>query len=333
MMPKDSMYDPVKLPREAPMSSERLSVSVVIPCFNAAKYIAETLDSLLRQIVVPDEIIVVDDGSGDDSAAIAGAYGPPVRVVEQSNEGAAVARYQGALNAQMDLILFVDAGDFCPPHKVQTLRDTLIAHPQCICAFAESWNRAKPQPKLARFSGEPLDGKCTVVDDPFRVLLKQTYPLASAMNIAVRREFAVLGSNVGACFKAGNDHALQLNLARFGPFVHVALITQEFDILPGGLSTTYGGKLQMTYSLLAANKIYGEMSPKDKQKYEQDYRRKVSRYWPMVVGYLWKRSRRTLLKKVLAIAFRDGYWLESAKSVYWNFKRPLKAQSRWFYYD
>jgi glycosyltransferase involved in cell wall biosynthesis len=326
-MLNENVCGPIKSPSEAQMPSEHLSISVVIPCFNAAKYMAETLDSLFEQTVVPDEIIVVDDGSSDDSAAIARAYGIPVRVIEQSNQGAAVARYKGAINALMDLVLFVDAGDFCPPLKVQILRDALIAHPQCICAFAESWNRAKPQPKLARFTGEPLDGKCTVVDDPFRVLLKQTYPLASAMNIAVRRDFAVLGSDVGAVFKAGNDHALQLNLARFGPFVHVALITQEFEILPSGLSTIYGGKLQMTYSLLAAHQIYGELSPKDKRKYEKVYRGKVSRYWPMVVVYLWRSSRRDLLKKVLAIALIDSYWLESAKSVYWNFRRQLKPKN------
>ena len=59
------------------------TVSVVIPCYNAAPFLRETLDSVLAQTHPALEVIVVDDGSTDDSSAITESYGPPVRVIRQ----------------------------------------------------------------------------------------------------------------------------------------------------------------------------------------------------------------------------------------------------------
>lgn len=71
------------------------SVSIIIPCYNAASFLRETLDSALRQTVAAAEVILVDDGSTDDSAAIAESYGPPIRVLRQPNQGESVARNAG----------------------------------------------------------------------------------------------------------------------------------------------------------------------------------------------------------------------------------------------
>ncbi len=70
-------------------------VSIIIPCYNGAPFLRDALDSALRQTVPPSEVILVDDGSTDDSAAIAEAYGPPVRVIRQDNQGESVARNAG----------------------------------------------------------------------------------------------------------------------------------------------------------------------------------------------------------------------------------------------
>ena len=67
------------------------SVDLVIPCYNGAAFLKETLDSTLAQTRQPLEVILVDDGSTDDSAAIAASYGPPVRVLRQPNQGESVA--------------------------------------------------------------------------------------------------------------------------------------------------------------------------------------------------------------------------------------------------
>src|SRR5437773_11220393 len=87
-----------------------LHVSVYVPCYNGAAWLAECLDSLLAQDVSADEILVVDDGSTDSSAQIARGYGPPVRLVQHGrNRGLAVARNTALSEARHDLVASVDA--------------------------------------------------------------------------------------------------------------------------------------------------------------------------------------------------------------------------------
>lgn len=95
------------------------TVSVVIPCYNAAPFLRETLDSVLKQTCPALEVIVVDDGSTDDSGAIACLYGPPVRVIRQENQGESVARNRGMDEAQGEWVALLDADDRWLPHKLE----------------------------------------------------------------------------------------------------------------------------------------------------------------------------------------------------------------------
>ena len=100
------------------MTGSLSTVSVVIPCYNGAAFLREALDSVLAQTRPPLEVIVVDDGSTDDSAAIAESYGPPVRVIRQENQGESVARNRGIDEARGDWIAFLDADDVWKPEKL-----------------------------------------------------------------------------------------------------------------------------------------------------------------------------------------------------------------------
>ena len=80
--------------------SNDYSVSVVIPAYNVAPYIARAIDSVLAQTLQPEEIIIVDDGSTDNTAEIIKRYPPPVRYIHQQNTGAAVARNTGITAAK-----------------------------------------------------------------------------------------------------------------------------------------------------------------------------------------------------------------------------------------
>jgi glycosyltransferase involved in cell wall biosynthesis len=95
-------------------------VSILIPCHNAAPWIAETLRSAQAQTWPRLEIIVVDDGSTDDSAALA-ARGDParVRVIRQPQAGAAAARQRALEAAQGDFLQYLDADDLLAPDKVE----------------------------------------------------------------------------------------------------------------------------------------------------------------------------------------------------------------------
>lgn len=91
------------------------AVSLVIPCFNQAAFLPAAIDSALAQGEPPAEIVVVDDGSTDASAALAAACGGPVRLVRQANGGAAAARNAGVREARHGLLAFLDGDDLWPP--------------------------------------------------------------------------------------------------------------------------------------------------------------------------------------------------------------------------
>lgn len=93
-------------------------ISVIIPTFNYAHYIHEALQSVLRQAHSPLEIIIVDDGSTDDTAELLTAYQDRVLYVRQENRGTGAARNTGILRSRGDYLAFLDADDVWIPEKL-----------------------------------------------------------------------------------------------------------------------------------------------------------------------------------------------------------------------
>jgi glycosyltransferase involved in cell wall biosynthesis len=102
------------------------AVSVIIPNFNRAQLIGETIECMLRQSLPPHEIIVVDDGSTDKSLEVIRSFGDRVRVLCQTNSGPAVARNRGLDHATGDFIQFFDSDDLCSLNKIETQVIALI---------------------------------------------------------------------------------------------------------------------------------------------------------------------------------------------------------------
>ncbi len=88
------------------------TISIIIPTYNSARYLPEAIDSILQQSYPHYEIIVVDDGSTDNTPAVLGSYQHPIRYVYQENQGVAAARNTGLSLAQGEFVLFLDADDY-----------------------------------------------------------------------------------------------------------------------------------------------------------------------------------------------------------------------------
>lgn len=88
-----------------------LTVSVIIPAYNSGEYIGRALDSVFAQSCPADEIIVVDDGSTDDTGEVVGKFGDKVKYIRQENAGASAARNTGITQASSEWIAFLDADD------------------------------------------------------------------------------------------------------------------------------------------------------------------------------------------------------------------------------
>jgi GT2 family glycosyltransferase len=101
-------------------------ISVVIPAFDAAETVGGTISSVLSQTLADVEVVVVDDGSRDATAAVAATF--PVRVVSQENAGVSAARNRGLTEARGELIAFCDADDVLLPRHLEALLATYERH-------------------------------------------------------------------------------------------------------------------------------------------------------------------------------------------------------------
>lgn len=95
------------------------SVSVIVPAYNRARIIGETIESLLGQTLAPHQLIVVDDGSDDNTVDVARSFGPRVLVVEQANSGPGSARNHGLELATGEFVQFFDSDDLCTTDKLE----------------------------------------------------------------------------------------------------------------------------------------------------------------------------------------------------------------------
>jgi glycosyltransferase involved in cell wall biosynthesis len=103
------------------------SVSVLIPCRNAERYIEETLASALAQTRPATEIIVVDDGSTDRSRELIARLGPAVTVVANVGRGASAARNHATSLARGEFLQYLDADDLLEPHALESRTDGLVS--------------------------------------------------------------------------------------------------------------------------------------------------------------------------------------------------------------
>ena len=108
---------------------------MIIPVYNGGKYLAEAIESVLAQTLEPVEIIVVDDGSTDQSLEIARNFVPRVRIVSQENKGAGAARNTGIRVAVGGYLAFLDADDLWTPEKLMIQRSFLESQPGTDMVF------------------------------------------------------------------------------------------------------------------------------------------------------------------------------------------------------
>jgi glycosyltransferase involved in cell wall biosynthesis len=103
-------------------------ISVIIPVFDGAQFIAAALRSVMRQTLLPDEVIVIDDGSSDTSAEIAAGFGPPIRVLRQKHHGCGTALNVGITVAKGELLAFLDADDLWTEGKLAQQKAALTSN-------------------------------------------------------------------------------------------------------------------------------------------------------------------------------------------------------------
>jgi glycosyltransferase involved in cell wall biosynthesis len=126
----------------SPSRHDSALVSVIIPTYNRRDFLREAVESVLSQTYSPVEIIVVDDGSTDDTPVLLDAYHGRIKVLRQSNHGVSAARNLGIRYAQGAFIALLDSDDYWQPDKLALQIEYFDTHPEAlICQTEEIWMR------------------------------------------------------------------------------------------------------------------------------------------------------------------------------------------------
>ncbi len=123
------------------MPLRKIGISVVIPTYNRARVIRKAIDSVLQQTRPADEILVVDDGSRDETGKVLVSYGRRIRVIGQANLGPSAARNRGLREAKHDIVAFLDSDDAWLPRKLE-IQCPLMENPQVVLSYT-NWQEAK----------------------------------------------------------------------------------------------------------------------------------------------------------------------------------------------
>lgn len=157
-------------------------VSIIIPAYNAAQFIAATLESALAQTLKDTEIIVIDDGSKDGTASVVQAF-PNVRYVRQANGGVSTARNHGAVLAQGQFLAFLDSDDIWHPDKLRQQVQAFEQHPDSVfCRTAFTYQDEDEQ--RIRLGAERQDAPHSITPD---LLPSFLHPYFATSTVMVRK--------------------------------------------------------------------------------------------------------------------------------------------------
>lgn len=180
-------------------------MSVIVPAYNAAGTIGRCLEALAGQTHPPDEVIVVDDGSTDDTADVAEGFG--VHVIRQRNRGPGAARNRGAAVAQGDILLFTDADCAPGPHWVARM---LRAFEDPQVAGAKGVYGSRQRGLVARFVQLEYEDRCE------RMLDAETIDFVDTYSAAYRRDVFRSVGGFDPSFRMDEDQELSFRLAERG---------------------------------------------------------------------------------------------------------------------
>src|SRR6266699_4138404 len=200
-----------------PLTPEAGLVSVIIPCYNQAHFLGEAIQSALAQTYSHCEILVVDDGSTDNTAEVTAGFAR-VRYIRQENSGVSTARNTGLKESRGEYLVFLDADDRLLPDAVRVGVDCLCQHPRC--AFASVHCRLSVADGSFLSKSEQL----YVTRDHYLELLRRNYIWCPGSVIYRRRTFDVV-NGFNPSLGPGADYDLYLRVTRDYPvFCHNQVI-------------------------------------------------------------------------------------------------------------
>lgn len=214
--------------------TDRPAVSVVIPTYNYARFIERAIVSVLAQTHRPAEVIVVDDGSTDETAGVVERYEPRVRYLRQENSGVSAARNAGVNASTGELVAFLDADDEWVPNKLELQVEALTGRPEAglvACGVEEIDVDGRPL-------GQRLDGYGGWVAEDL-LLMKQVLPMIGATAVIPRRVLETVGA-FDTRLSTSADWELGVRIARRFEIIFLPQPLVRYRIHQGGMHLNVG---------------------------------------------------------------------------------------------
>jgi glycosyltransferase involved in cell wall biosynthesis len=228
--------------------SDSPRVSIVIACYNHGRFLGEAIGSILSQTVAPAEIIVVDDGSTDDTAAVAGRYSR-VHYLYQSNKGVSAARNRGMAESAGSHIVFLDADDRFLPGALEAGIACFARNPRCGFVFGAYRDIA--------VDGSVLSGTrtCRRKRDYYRALCQGNFigMIATVMFSRAALE-SIQGHNT--TLRTAEDYDVYLRIARNYPISHHKELVAEYRHHESSVSRDKAHMLEGSLSVLEQERRY-----------------------------------------------------------------------------
>jgi len=197
-------------------------VSVVVPAYNCAAFIGETLDSVYRQTYSNWEVIVIDDGSTDETRAVLAPHIGRIRYFHQENRGTAAARNAGVRQARGELIAFLDHDDVWLPEKLELQVQVIQGSLECGLVFTDGKTFTADGIRRESVISSRLDGWIDAHRTEDLLVAKGNIvrnllfwnEIASASSVMVRRECFERAGGFDEGIAIADDYDLWLRIAR-----------------------------------------------------------------------------------------------------------------------
>ena len=238
-------------------------VSVVIPAYNCARFIRAALDSALAQDYLALEVIVVNDGSTDDTGAILATYGARIRLLSQPNRGVAAARNAGVAHARGCYIAFLDGDDVWWPSKIRYQMQALgesgykLAYSRFLVWIPQADGDYLPATHMFSAEGSAHVSDCDLVTGhTYEALLKDCMVWTSTVLV----EKAALDEAGGfdETLELGEDYDLWLRLSRTMPMLGLETPTALYRQHPHSITR---GARETNYEYLVLNRALALWGP------------------------------------------------------------------------
>jgi GT2 family glycosyltransferase len=314
--------------REDLDDEDRPLVSVVIPCYKQAHFLREAIESVLAQTYPHFEVLVVDDGSTDNTAAVVAGY-PGVRYFRQENQGLAAARNTGLRQSVGERLVFLDADDRLLPHAIEVGLACFRDHPECAFVYGHS--------QFMTFDGSRFDRPFPRVEGDYYLGLLRGCPIFAPGSVMYRREVFESVTGFNPSLSPAADYDLYYRIARQFP-IHCHDQTIAQFRRHHGTNMTGNGELMMRSNLAALRSQWKHVKKSRQQKeayktgirfWKQTWGRKVAEEIRAAVAEgEWKRATQGMLSLLryspFCLASMLNDYLLPRKALHWMRRRARK---------